>query len=101
MTTNQTPWPSSYQYAMAHPCPTRKAKPGEPCDAPRKTAAVAARSALRARFGYEPIDNPADALHLTRHAAGRRHYERDVRRAPWPEDRELGKRYDTLPREAA
>jgi hypothetical protein len=32
--------------------------------------------------------------------AGARHYRRDVARAPWPEDRFVGRRYDTLSQES-
>jgi hypothetical protein len=35
-------------------------------------------------------------MHAARVDAGRRHQDRDVVAAPWPEDREAGRRYDTL-----
>ncbi|MBP2581637.1 hypothetical protein J3A78_002115 [Streptomyces sp. PvR006] len=91
-----TAFPPLHEYALAHSCPTCKVKPGEPCRAPRKAAALAARNGLRAELGLAPIEDPGIALHLARHDAGRRHYRRDVVAAPWPEDRIPGQRYDTL-----
>ncbi|MGW9024782.1 zinc finger domain-containing protein [Streptomyces sp. NPDC055722] len=81
----KTPWPSSYQYAMANPCPTCKAQPGVECDAPRKQAE-------QERLGSDPNDR----LHATRQARGRTHRAQDVARAPWVEDRIPGQRYDSL-----
>jgi hypothetical protein len=36
-------------------------------------------------------------MHAARQDAGMRHYRRDVGNAPWPEEREPGGRYDSLP----
>ncbi|MET8449339.1 hypothetical protein [Streptomyces sp. NPDC005209] len=85
MPQNRTPWPSSYQYAMANPCPTCKAQPGVECDAPRKQAE-------QERLGSDPVDR----LHATRQARGRSNRAQDVARAPWVEDRIPGQRYDSL-----
>lgn len=73
--TTTTPWPSAEQYMLAHRCPTCRADPGAPCTAPNK---------------------PGHPWHAARQDAGIRHYMRDAGRAPWPEDREPGARYDTL-----
>ncbi|MEJ8645288.1 hypothetical protein WKI68_36950 [Streptomyces sp. MS1.HAVA.3] len=81
----RTPWPSLYEYALAHGCATCKAKPGVLCVAPRKAAAAV------------PTD-PITRLHAARQRAGVRHKELDVGRAPWAGERTPGKRYDTLPR---
>lgn len=70
----QTPWPSIEEYALAHRCPVCLVAPGEPCNAPRK----------RGRS------------HLPRLDEGARHRTRDIGRAPWPEDRVVGQRYDSL-----
>lgn len=85
MSQNRTPWPSSYQYAMANPCPTCKARPGVECDAPRKQA-------QQERTGEDPIGR----LHATRQSRGRSHRAQDVAHAPWVEDRIPGQRYDSL-----
>jgi hypothetical protein len=85
MTKNTTPWPSSYQYAMANYCPTCKAEPGVECDAPRKKAE-------QERTGDDPIGR----LHKTRQRRGASHRAQDVARAPWVEDRIPGQRYDSL-----
>ncbi|AYL34828.1 hypothetical protein ACG2OD_32195 [Streptomyces sp. PDY-4] len=85
MTENTTPWPSSYRYAMAHPCPTCKAPTGVECKAPYKRAQVR-------REGGDPIGR----LHATRQQRGRAHRERDLARAPLVEDRTPGQRYDSL-----
>jgi hypothetical protein len=69
-----TTWPSTEQYALAHRCSTCGAAPGEPCNAPRK----------------------GGRSHVAGQDAGVRHYKRDIGRAPWPEDRVPGKRYDSL-----
>lgn len=87
MPENTTPWPSSYRYAMAHPCPTCKAEAGIECEAPYKRAAVR-REGLRG--------DPIGRLHSTRQARGRRRRERDIARAPMAEDRVPGQRYDSL-----
>ncbi|MFI6488263.1 hypothetical protein [Streptomyces sp. NPDC050564] len=81
----KTPWPSSYQYAMANSCPTCKAQPGVECDAPIK----------RARQEREDTD-PICRLHATRQQRGRSHRAQDVANAPWVEDRIPGQRYDSL-----
>lgn len=81
----RTPWPSSYEYAMANPCPTCKAEPGVECDAPRKRAE-------QERNGSDPLWR----LHATRQARGRSHRAQDVAAAPFPEDRIPGQRYDSL-----
>jgi len=92
-----TPWPPSHAYALAHSCPTCKAKPGELCDAPNKNARLARADKLLARYGRPPADHdPLLRLHSTRQDAGCRHYQRDLEQAPWTEDREPGRRYDTL-----
>lgn len=85
MPQNRTPWPSSYQYAMANSCPTCKAAPGVECDAPRKRAE-------QERTGDDPICR----LHATRQGRGRSHRAQDVAAAPWVEDRIPGQRYDSL-----
>lgn len=90
-------FPSVHEYALARRCSTCGAQPGQPCDAPRKQGAVEQRDRVRAQVGAEPL--PTDPLHLMhaqRFDAGSRHYDRDVQKAPWPEDREPGRRYDTL-----
>jgi hypothetical protein len=71
-----TTWPTAYEYTMAQTCPRCGASPGEVCVSP----------------------TPAKALHghTVRQDAGARHYRRDVGKAPWPEDRVVGKRYDSL-----
>lgn len=91
-------WPPLHAYALAHACPVCRAKPGEPCDAPRKNARLDRMDRTRARFGDEPMErDPAHRMHLARQDVGARHYWRDVGNAPWPEDRVPGCRYDTLP----
>lgn len=87
-----TPWPTSYEYAMAHPCPTCKVEAGIECDAPQKRAQFE-----RALPAYdEPDRHRHGVLHKSRQAAGVRHFERDKTNAPWPEERVPGQRYDTL-----
>lgn len=85
MTQNTTPWPSSYRYAMANPCPTCKAEPGVECNAPIKQA-------RQERTGEDPIGR----LHATRQARGRSHRAQDVAAAPLVEDRIPYQRYDSL-----
>lgn len=70
----RTPWPTADQYTIAHRCPTCRAEPGDPCI----------------------IRRGQRTFHCARQDAGMRHYRRDVGRAPWPEDRTPGERYDTL-----
>jgi hypothetical protein len=91
-----TPWPPMHAYALAHRCPTCKAEPGQPCDAPHKQAGIAQLTELRTAAGLETVTDPSLVLHAPRIGAGNRHYRRDVARAPWEEEREPGRRYDTL-----
>lgn len=67
-----TPWPTSHEYALARECPQCHAPDGEECKGRKR------------------------GTHLKRQDAGMRHRTRDVGRAPWPECRQPGKRYDTL-----
>jgi hypothetical protein len=97
MANTVTPWPPLHAYALAHRCTTCGAQPGEPCDAPRKNAQLARVDATLARFERPPMDHDQlHRMHGPRQDAGRRHYRRDVGAAPWWEDREPGRRYDTL-----
>jgi hypothetical protein len=90
-------FPPVHVYALAHRCTTCGAQPGTPCDAPRKEASIGRMNAVRDLVGQPPLDlPPTHYMHATRQDAGRRHYERDVEKAPWPEDRVPGQRYDTL-----
>lgn len=80
-----TPWPSLYEYAMAHPCPTCRAAAGRECNAPLKQA--------------EQLRVEGDLLwrlHSTRQARGAHHRRQDIGAAPWAGDRVPGHRYDTL-----
>ncbi len=77
MTDPDTPWPSSEEYMLAHRCTRCGAAIGQPCNAPNK---------------------PDHPWHAPRQDAAIRHYRRDVGRAPWSEDREPGRRYDSLPK---
>lgn len=72
-----TPWPNFEEYALAHPCSSCGAMPGELCHDLRKR-------------GF---------MHLARQAAGAKHYARDVSNVPWPKNSVYGKRYDTLSRD--
>ncbi|MFI1376888.1 hypothetical protein ACH4UY_33405 [Streptomyces longwoodensis] len=83
--TGRTPWPSSYEYAMANACPSCKAQPGTECNAPRKQAE-------QEKAGTDPLWR----LHATRQARGRSHRAQDVAAAPLMEDRIPGQRYDSL-----
>lgn len=84
-------------YALAHRCSTCAAEPGIPCQAPRKQAEIDGRNGIREQAGLPLMEtNPLHLMHATRVSAGSRHYDRDVGAAPWPEDREPGRRYDTL-----
>ncbi|CAK7288637.1 hypothetical protein [Streptomyces misionensis] len=97
MSNDTLAFPPLHVYALAHRCPTCGAKPDEPCDAPRKAASAAEMDAIREQVGQSPLEtDPLQLMHRTRQDAGIRHYDRDVRKAPWPEDREPGRRYDTL-----
>ena len=92
-----TVWPPLHAYALAHRCTSCGAEPGEPCNAPRKNASLNRIDAIRARFGDAPMEHdPLQRMHAPRYDAGRRHYHRDVVAAPWAEDREPDRRYDSL-----
>lgn len=70
-------WPPPMEaYTLARRCPRCHADPGEPCNY---------RGSRSTMYSHAP-----------RITAGIRHYNRDVGRAPWPEDRESGRRYDSL-----
>ncbi|MBX9365575.1 hypothetical protein [Streptomyces sp. WAC04114] len=89
--------PPFHVYAMAHRCSTCGAEPGLPCEAPRKEAAYDARANIRQRTGRPQLPwDPSQLIHASRDDAGRRHRDRDELAAPWPKDREPGRRYDTL-----
>jgi hypothetical protein len=68
-----TPWPTVEEYGLAHRCPTCHAAPGVAC-----------------------VMRRPKGMHATREDRGAAHYSRDVGRAPSPEDRVPGRRYDTL-----
>ncbi|WP_446458631.1 zinc finger domain-containing protein [Streptomyces rochei] len=90
-------FPPFHAYALAHRCTTCGAEPGQPCDVPRKQAEIDRTNSIRAQLGRPPMEpDPLRLLHATRIDAGGRHRDRDVAAAPWPEDREPGRRYDTL-----
>lgn len=90
-------FPSFYEYALARRCTGCGAEPGLPCNAPRKHDDIAGRNRIRAEVGRPPVElDPLHLLHAVRVDAGSRHRERDIAAAPWPEDREPGRRYDTL-----
>lgn len=92
-----TDLPPFHVYALAHRCSTCGAAPGQPCDAPRKQGEIDGRNLNRAHLGQPPlVPDPLHLLHAARVDAGGRHRDRDVGAAPWPEDREPGRRYDTL-----
>lgn len=89
--------PPLHEYVLAHRCPTCGAQPGQPCDAPRKQGEIDGRNAVRARLGQPALEtDPLHLMHVARVDAGSRHQDRDIAAAPWPEDREPGRRYDTL-----
>lgn len=91
------PWPPLHAYALAHRCSTCGAAAGAPCVVPRKQASVDRRNRALARLGRPPAEPDAvELMHARRQDAGQRHYRRDVGRAPWAEDREPGRRYDSL-----
>lgn len=97
MPTDPSWFPPVHEYALAHRCPKCGAEPGHPCDAPRKQAAVDQLDQAREMVGLEPFEaDPLHLMHVQRVDAGSRHYDRDVQAAPWSEDREPGRRYDTL-----
>lgn len=90
-------FPTLYEYALARRCTRCGAEPGLPCNAPRKQDDIAARHQIRAQVGRPAMElNPLEILHSVRVDAGSRHKDRDIGAAPWPEDREPGRRYDTL-----
>jgi len=90
-------FPPVYDYALARRCTQCGAQPGLPCNAPRKQDELAARNRARAQTGQPPLElDPLAMLHVARVDAGNRHRARDIGAAPWPEDREPGRRYDTL-----
>jgi len=69
-------------YVLARRCPTCKAPVGTYCD-------------VRASKGL--ITSAASRCHAPRIDRGLVHYHRDVVKAPWPEEREPGRCYSTLP----
>lgn len=92
-------FPPVHVYALAHRCTTCGAEPGVPCEAPRKEAEIEGRNRFREQVGQPPLKtDPLHLMHVARVDAGSRHQDRDVARAPWPEDRVPGRRYDTLSR---
>jgi hypothetical protein len=84
-------------YTLAHRCPTCKAPPWTDCHAPGLVARRASRNALLAQVGGEPETYSEAPQHGTRQDAGHRHYLRDLGKAPWPEAREPGRCYSTIP----
>lgn len=68
-----------------------------PCKAPRKQATADRRNRVLERLG-QPVAQPdlIELLHARRQDVGRHHYHRDVARAPWADEREPGRRYDSL-----
>ncbi|WP_330342597.1 zinc finger domain-containing protein [Streptomyces sp. NBC_00557] len=97
MAAEHASFPPLYEYVLAHRCTVCHAPPGTPCDAPRKQAEIDGRNEIREQTGRPPMEtDPLYLMHAARIDAGSRHYDRDVQRAPWPEDREPGRRYDTL-----
>lgn len=94
---DQYEFPPFHVYALAHRCTTCGAQPGQPCNVPRKQTEIDKTNAIRAQVGQPPIDpDPLRLLHTTRINAGSRHRDKDIGKAPWPEDRQPGVRYDTL-----
>jgi hypothetical protein len=90
-------FPPLYEYALARRCTNCGAEPGLPCNAPRKHGEIAGRNRIRSLAGQPPMElNPLHLLHAVRVSAGSRHLDRDIAAAPWREDREPGRRYDTL-----
>lgn len=97
--TDKSPLPPLHEYALAHRCPACGSDPGEPCSAPRKRASSDSFNAGREEVGLSPVaPDPLQLMHARRRDAGRRHRDRDEMKAPWPSDREPGRRYDTLGR---
>ncbi|MFF7190529.1 hypothetical protein ACFZAR_36160 [Streptomyces sp. NPDC008222] len=97
MPDNTPAFPPVHVYALAHRCSTCGAEPGVPCDAPRKEADFDSLASIRARPGRPQTEwHPSQLIHARRQDVGARHRNRDVASAPPPEDREPGRRYDTL-----
>jgi hypothetical protein len=95
-----TTLPPVHVYALAHRCSTCGAEPGQPCDAPRKEADHDSLNDIREQVGQPQVEwHPSQLIHARRIDVGNRHRDRDELQAPWPKDREPGRRYDTLPRE--
>lgn len=96
--------PDSYfppigDYVLSKPCPKCSAPPWTPCHAPHKIATYRRRDDLNARLGQPSLPPPrvTDVSHSQRYKAGIAHHLRDIGKAPWPEDREPGKCYGTIP----
>lgn len=89
-------WPSTYDYAVAQPCPQCRADVNVPCDAPQKQAQRNKRGEQARRVGATPNRDPLLVMHTSRADRGVRQYEADLENAPWPEDRDPRTRYDTL-----
>jgi hypothetical protein len=75
MTTEPEPERTLYQRALDHRCPTCKAEPGEPCNAPRK---IAEAEWWEARVRVRLVDQAA-RLHVTRQDRAVRKRDRDRR----------------------
>jgi hypothetical protein len=90
-------FPPLHAYALAHRCSSCGAEPGADCDAPMRNASLAKVDRTRQQFGLEPVTHdPLKRMHAPRIDAGHRHLTQDQVKAPWPEDRVPGQRYDTL-----
>lgn len=88
--TDPTTWPPLSAYALAHRCTACGAEPGNQCNAPLKQATFD-------RFAASGVSVPETwRMHAARQDSGRRHYHHDVARAPWADEREPGRRYDSL-----
>jgi hypothetical protein len=92
-------FPPLHEYATAYACPACQAPAGILCNAPNKWKRAQRALALAAQLDIPHHVDPIRLLHKARQEAGARHKRRDLVNAPWPEDREPGKRYDTLPKE--
>lgn len=63
----------------------------------RRRPAAARLNQVREAVGHPPLEvDLLRLMHVRRTGAGIRYRNRDITAAPWPEDREPGKRYDTL-----
>ncbi|MGW6982367.1 hypothetical protein ACWGE1_23495 [Streptomyces sp. NPDC054932] len=93
-----TTWfPPLSEYALARRCLRCGAVPGEACNAPRKNARSARADDTGADTGKAAAaDDPVNRMHAPRVDAAIRHYHRDIGRAPQPDARVPGQRYDTL-----